>query len=241
MTVSRRVPLALGVPFALLALAWPALAQETRPQPARPGAASTPTGANPAGGKPAAAPTRPNAAGATTGSGAAGRAAGAATGATAGAGAAAGRPGGHQALLLGTFNDWEAYATTAGRAKICYALSRPKERLPKDLNRDPAYIFVSVRPTENVRNEVAVVLGFAAKDGSDAKAAVGASGFDFVTKDQNAWVKNAAQEDQVVQTLSRGGSLTLRATSRRGNDLTDRYSLQGFAPAMERARKECQG
>jgi hypothetical protein len=120
-------------------------------------------------------------------------------------------------------------------------LSQPKERLPKQLKRDPAYVFVSFRPSENVRNEVAVVLGFPTKDGSEAKAMVGQTTFDFLTKEQNAWIKNPAQEDQVVQTLTRGGNFVLRTTSRRGNELTDRYSLQGFGQALERARRECQG
>src|SRR4051794_30151890 len=69
-------------------------------------------------------------------------------------------PGGGQATLLASFGDWGAYASGQGRAKVCYALSQPKDRQPKDLKRDPAYLFVSFRPADNVRNEVAVVMGF---------------------------------------------------------------------------------
>jgi hypothetical protein len=225
----RVVPALAGAILAFTACGG-ALAQSQ----ARPGAASNPPA------KPAAATgTRPNAA--APGAIRPGAAGAAAAGAAVGAGAAAARPGGHQALQLGTFEDWGAYAAPAGRGKICYALSRPKERLPKELKRDDAYFFVSIRPSENVRNEVAILLGFPAKDGSEAKAVVGQASFDFLTKDQNAWVKNPAQEEQVIQTLSRGGALVLRATSRRGNQLTDRYSLRGFGPALERARRECQG
>jgi hypothetical protein len=252
---SRVLPVFAGAVLALSA-ASAALAQAQ----SRPGAATNPqaaspaqrpgSAATPAANRTATAAPRPNAAapgairpqGTGTGTGRA-AAAGAATGAvaSAGAAAAASRPGGHQALQLGTFGDWGAYAAPAGRGKICYALSQPKERLPKELKRDPAYIFVSIRPSENVRNEVAILLGFPTKDGSEAKATVGQTSFDFLTKEQNAWIKNPAQEEQVIQTLSRGGNLVLRTTSRRGNELTDRYSLQGFGPALERARRECQG
>jgi hypothetical protein len=252
MTASRPLLLPFASAFVALMAALPAQAQ-AQAQQARPGAASNPTAATrpaaaaPAGTtRPAAAAPRPNAAASqarpAAGSGAGRAAAAGAAGAAAGAGAtaAASRPGSHQAVLLGTFNDWKAYSTQAGRSKVCYALSEPKERLPRELKRDPAFIFVSFRPSENVRNEVAVVLGFPTKDGSEAKAAVGSAQFDFLTKDQNAWIKNPAQEEQVVQTLSRGGNLVLRSQSRRGNELTDRYSLQGFAQALERARRECQ-
>ena len=66
--------------------------------------------------------------------------------------------------------DWGVYTAQSGRSKICYALSQPKDRLPKNLNRDPAYLFVSFRPAENVKNELALVLGFTAKDNGPASA-----------------------------------------------------------------------
>ena len=96
-------------------------------------------------------------------------------------------PGGAKATLLASFGDWGAYASGDGRTKICYALSQPKERLPGDLKRDPGYLFVSFRPADNVRNEVAVVLGFATRDGGEAEAVVGQSTYGLVTKGSNAW------------------------------------------------------
>jgi len=35
--------------------------------------------------------------------------------------------------------------------------------------------------------------------------------------------------------------LLIKVTSARGNALTDRYSLKGFAQAVERMAKECPG
>ena len=148
-------------------------------------------------------------------------------------------PGGAQATLLANFNDWNAYVSQQGRAKICYALSKPQEQQPKDLKRGPAYLFVSFRPAENVRNEVAVVMGTAAQDGGAAEAVVGTKTYALVTKDQNAWVQNPAEENQVVATMSKGQNLVVKAAGKKGGKLTDRYSLNGFGPALDRARKEC--
>jgi Invasion associated locus B (IalB) protein len=185
--------------------------------------AAAPTGSQPKGaasdGKPAAAGTP------------AGQAKPGAAGATA--------PGGGKATLLASFNDWGAYASGDGRTKVCYALSTPKERLPKDLKRDPAYLFVSFRPADNVRNEVAVVLGFATRDGAEAEAVVGQSTYALITKGTNAWIRNTTEESQVIAAFSKGQSVTVKATSGRGNPSTDRYSLNGFGPALDRARKEC--
>jgi hypothetical protein len=157
----------------------------------------------------------------------------------AGAKAPAGAPGGAQATRLAEFDDWGVYVAQTGRAKICYALSQPKDRLPKNLNRDPAFLFVSFRPAENVRNEVALVMGFPAKDGGPADAAIGNATYDLITKGPNAWVKNPAEEGQVITAMTRGQDLAVKATSAHGNQLTDRYSLKGFSKALEKARDEC--
>jgi invasion protein IalB len=52
-------------------------------------------------------------------------------------------------------------------------------------------------------------------------------------------VKNPAEEAQVIATLQKGPGLVVKATSLKGNQSTDRYSLNGFGQALERARKEC--
>lgn len=151
----------------------------------------------------------------------------------------AGMPGGGQATLVATFNDWSAYTAQSGRSKICYALSQPKSRTPANLKDVPAYLFVSFRPAENVRNEVATVLGFDTKESGDAQAAIGSTNYALVTKGKNGWIKNPAEEAQAIATMSKGQAVVVSATSARGNKTGDRYSLAGFAQALERAKKEC--
>ncbi|MCG7394645.1 hypothetical protein MHY87_17205 [Microvirga sp. ACRRW] len=193
----------------------PAAAKPAKPAPAKPAPAATGRAAPAA--KPAAA-----AAGAAT----AARPAQAATG-----------PGG--ASLVSSFGDWGVYTAQTGRSKICYALSQPQDRLPKDLNRDPAYLFVSFRPAENVRNEVALVLGFTAKENGPASAAIGSTSYALITKASNAWLKNPAEEGQAIATMAKGQAVLVKTQSARGSNLTDRYSLNGFSKALEQARKEC--
>ena len=152
--------------------------------------------------------------------------------------AGAALPGGAQAALLASFGDWKAYATQ-GRPKICYALSQPTSRKPDSIKDSSGYLFVSFRPADKVSNEVALVMGFPTKDGGAAEAAVGSTKYELITKGSNAWVKNPAEEGQVIATMSKGKSLTVKATSGRGNATTDLYSLNGFGPALDRARGEC--
>jgi hypothetical protein len=196
--------------------------QSTRPAAAKPAPTAKPATA-----------TRTNAAKPA----AAGAAAGAAAASAARPAQAATGPGG--ASLLTSYGDWGVYTAQTGRSKICYALSQPKDRLPKNLTRDQAYLFVSFRPAENVKNEVALVLGFAAKENGPAEAAIGNASYALITKATNAWLKNPAEEGQAIATMARSGTVTVKMQSARGSSLTDRYSLTGFGKALEHARKEC--
>ena len=141
---------------------------------------------------------------------------------------------------LGKFGDWGAYAANAGKAKTCYALGRPKERLPKALTRDPSYVFISNRPGEGVKNEVSIIMGFDVKTEAEPKAEIGSTNFEMVAKGANLWVKNPAQESQFIDALKRNQRLIVKATSKRGNSTTDTYSLAGMQSAIDRSSKECQ-
>ncbi len=143
-----------------------------------------------------------------------------------------------QALKLGQFDDWIAYATP-GAKKICYALSVPKERLPKNLTRDPGYIFVSYRPDEKVRGEIAVVMGYSVKEDAPAQAVLGSTSFQLAGKDSSLFVHNAAEEGTMLAAMKKGGSLVVKASSKRGNATTDRFSLAGIAQAIDQAEKAC--
>ena len=163
--------------------------------------------------------------------------------------------------LIGSYGDWSVFHSQSGKNKICYALAQPKSRDPDDLKRDPGYAFISERPSEGVRNEVSLIMGFDvgapsaesdAKEGGDAKdkkksklvaptAEVGDTSFDLLPKGANLWVKNAAQESALVAEMRKGKSLIVKATSKKGNLTTDTYSLSGFAQAIDRALKDCPG
>ena len=143
-----------------------------------------------------------------------------------------------KATQLGTFGEWACYCNP-GKAKTCYALAQPKSREPSSLKRDPAYIFISTRPAENVKSEISFIMGFPMKDGSEAKAEVGSSSFSLITKGSDAWVKNPAEESRLIDAMKKHPKLTVKATSAKGKTTTDTYVLSGLGQALERAHKAC--
>ncbi len=141
--------------------------------------------------------------------------------------------------LIVQYGDWGVYVSQTPKTKICYALSQPKDRQPGGLKRDPGYFFISTRPGENVHNEVSVVVGFTIKDGADATVDVGGASFPFFTKNDGAWMKNAAEEARLIEALRKGRDFTIKSTSQRGNPTNDRYSLSGIGQALDRVTQEC--
>jgi hypothetical protein len=140
---------------------------------------------------------------------------------------------------LGQFNRWTAYTYLAGGAKVCYAVSQPSSMQPSGVNRDPVYIFVTNRPQEGVRHELSVITGYPYKDGSKTEVKIGSDTFVLFTKDDGAWVQNAAEETRLVGAMKAGADMVVSGTSRRGTVTTDTYSLSGVTAALRKIDDEC--
>jgi invasion protein IalB len=146
-----------------------------------------------------------------------------------------------QAVLLGQFGDWGAYKATPGGKKVCFALSKPTaaETEPAGRKRDPSYAFVSTRPAEKVKNEVSVIVGYPQKSGVDASATIGSANYVMYTQNDGAWVKNAAEEAQMVDAMRKGSDLVVKSVSALGTKTTDTYSLKGLGQAIDKVTEEC--
>ena len=149
-----------------------------------------------------------------------------------------GKDGKGKPVQVGSYGEWGAF-TAQGKAKTCYALAKPKERVPATLKRDQAYVFISNRPGESVRNEVSIIMGFPMKDNSDARGEIDGATFDLICKGTNAWVKDQSKEPQFIEAMKRGSKLVIKASSVKGGTSTDSYSLAGLSDALARVQKDC--
>ncbi|HEX3497466.1 MAG TPA: hypothetical protein VHT02_09925 [Methylocella sp.] len=139
---------------------------------------------------------------------------------------------------LASYGDWGVFLAQSDKSKTCYALATPKNRAPAALKRDPAYVFISNRPGENVREEISIIVGFPMKE-AGARAEIAGAGFALIAKGANAWIKDQAEEAKFVDDLKKGSKLIVKASSLKGHVTTDSYSLAGLAQALERVEKEC--
>jgi hypothetical protein len=149
--------------------------------------------------------------------------------------------GGAEPTLIGQFGTWGAYSATPNGKRVCFALAKPtsSKTSPPNRPRDPAYAFVSTRPAEKVVNEVSVMIGYALKPGSESTLEVGGASFAMYTQGDGLWIKNAAEEEQMVQAMRRSADAVIRGTSAKGTETTDTFSLKGLAQALDKIAQDC--
>ncbi|AND93590.1 invasion protein IalB [Bradyrhizobium diazoefficiens] len=157
------------------------------------------------------------------------------------AGPAAAVAGGAEPTLIGQFGTWGAYSATPNGKKVCFALAKPSSSKtnPPNRPRDPAYAFVSTRPAEKVNNEVSVMIGYALKPGSESSVEVGGAAFAMYTQGDGLWIKNAAEEERMVEAMRKSADLVVKGISAKGTETTDTFSLKGLAQALDKIAQDC--
>jgi hypothetical protein len=149
--------------------------------------------------------------------------------------------GGAEPTLIGQFGTWGAYSATPNGKKVCFALAKPSSSKtnPPNRPRDPAYAFVSTRPAEKVNNEVSVMIGYALKPGSESSIEVGGASFAMYTQGDGLWIKNAAEEERMVEAMRKSADLVVKGVSAKGTETTDTFSLKGLAQALDKIAQDC--
>ncbi|MBR0737316.1 Invasion associated locus B family protein [Bradyrhizobium liaoningense] len=149
--------------------------------------------------------------------------------------------GGAEPTLIGQFGTWGAYSATPNGKKVCFALAKPSasKTNPPNRPRDPAYAFVSTRPAEKVNNEVSVMIGYALKPGSESSVEVGGASFAMYTQGDGLWIKNAAEEERMVEAMRKSADLVVKGVSAKGTETTDTFSLKGLAQALDKIAQDC--
>ena len=149
--------------------------------------------------------------------------------------------GGSEPTLIGQYGTWGAYSATPNGKKVCFALAKPSSSKtnPPNRPRDPAYAFISTRPAEKVVNEVSIMIGYVLRPGSESTLEVGGSSYAMYTQGDGLWIKNAAEEERMVEAMRKAADVTVRGVSAKGTETTDVFSLKGLSQALDRVAQDC--
>lgn len=139
---------------------------------------------------------------------------------------------------LGEFRDWSAYSASEGAGAVCFALSKPKDVSPTPDGYTEAYLYLTHRPSESVRNEINLVAGFTFAADTPATLTISGESFDLFTEGDAAWLLDPSRNDDLAGTIRAGTTLTIEGTSDKGIRVVETYSLSG-ATAASRAIESC--
>jgi hypothetical protein len=96
-----------------------------------------------------------------------------------------------------------------------------------------------LRLDEKVFNEVSIMIGYALKLGSESTLEVGGATYAMYTQGDGLWIKNAAEEERLVEAMRRSADVVVKGTSAKGTETTDVFSLKGLSQALDRIAQDC--
>lgn len=139
---------------------------------------------------------------------------------------------------LGEFRDWAAYSASEGAGSVCFALSKPLEVTPTPDGYTEAFLYLTHRPSESVRNEINLVAGFNFAPDTPATMTISGESFDLFTEGDAAWLLDPARNEDLAGTIRAGTTLTIEGTTDKGIRVVETFSLSG-ATAASRAIESC--
>ncbi len=148
------------------------------------------------------------------------------------------------------FESWTVQVFDRESGKICLVASQPIESEPPvgdgegEVRRGQIAFVLSDRPTEGVRNEVWVQMGYPLASDVTVRVDDGEV-FDLVTNPdddapEEAWLPTAVEDRLLTSAMRAGLEMVVRGTSQRGTETIDTYSLLGVTAALNRSAEECQ-
>ena len=83
----------------------------------------------------------------------------------------------------GKSKNWESFTAETDQGKICFAQTLPTRRAPAAVKRDKSKLFVTFRPSENIKDEISITSGHAYK-ASTVTAKSGKRSYSFFSKEK---------------------------------------------------------
>ena len=140
---------------------------------------------------------------------------------------------------IGKFKDWETLTVTENNNKICFAQSIPILRAPKKFERDPSRLFISFRPSEDIKDEVSATSGYTFQKEKIVKAKTGKKTYDFFSQEEFAWILDTEEEQKFIKAMKKASRVMIIGRTDKGKQTIDHYSLMGFSKAYDTAKKNC--
>ena len=138
----------------------------------------------------------------------------------------------------GKYKNWESFTVETDKGKICFAQTVPTKRAPAAIKREKSKLFVTFRPTEDIKDEVSITSGHDYKS-STVTASSGKRRYSFFSQKNFAWLLDDQEEQKFIKLMQRATDVIVKARTTKGAETTDHYSMMGFTKAYNTAKKTC--
>ena len=138
----------------------------------------------------------------------------------------------------GKYKNWESFVAETDKGKICFAQTVPTKRAPAAVKRDKSKLFVTFRPSEEIKDEVSLTSGHDYKI-SSVTASSGKRKYSFFSQKDFAWLLDDQEEKKFIQLMKKATDIIVKARTIKGAETTDHYSMMGFTKAYNTAKKTC--
>ena len=138
----------------------------------------------------------------------------------------------------GKYKNWESFVAETDKGKICFAQTIPTKRAPAAIKRDKSKLFVTFRPTEDIKDEVSITSGHEYKS-STVTASSGKRKYSFFSQKGFAWLLDDQEEKGFIKLMKKATNVIVKARTTKGAETTDHYSMMGFTKAYNTAKKTC--
>ena len=138
----------------------------------------------------------------------------------------------------GKYKNWESFVAETDKGKICFAQTVPTKRAPAAVKRNKSKLFVTFRPSEEIKDEVSLTSGHDYKT-SSVTASSGKRRYSFFSQKEFAWLLDDQEEKKFIQLMKKATDIIVKARTTKGAETTDHYSMMGFTKAYNTAKKTC--
>ena len=138
----------------------------------------------------------------------------------------------------GKYKNWESFTAETDKGKICFAQTLPTKRAPAAIKREKSKLFVTFRPTEDIKDEVSITSGHDYKS-STVTASSGKRKYSFFSQKSFAWLLDDQEEKKFIKLMKKATDIIVKARTANGAETTDHYSMMGFTKAYNTAKKTC--
>ena len=138
----------------------------------------------------------------------------------------------------GKYKNWESFVAETDKGKICFAQTVPTKRAPAAVKRDKSKLYVTFRPSEEIKDEVSLTSGHDYKT-SSVTASSGKRRYSFFSQKEFAWLLDDQEEKKFIQLMKKATDIIVKARTTKGAETTDHYSMMGFTKAYNTAKKTC--